>query len=103
MNKYFDEVFGITAFPGATLLEVISGSAKPNKTLSTCRSTNTLREFGAQAVAALQNSATRVSFDLTVCTLIADFAEFFMYGDCTAIAEQTSYLHGWNTQGCPMW
>lgn len=72
----FNAVFRVTAFEaGATLEDVILGSAEPLVPAGCGFGNeqpwkNALRQLGFHAVAALQNAATSVSYDLTVAEVI---------------------------------
>ena len=102
-TKPFVEVFGMDAFPDGTLWDVINGQAKPAKP-GNCNNQwqDRMERLGVAAVTALQNSATSVSFDLTVCQVIADFVDVFQYGDCVAIENAITMFNGYNNQGnCP--
>jgi hypothetical protein len=100
INKYFDNVFGIPAFPNATLLDVINGDASPNKQISTVKSTNRLKALGIQSVAALQNSATRVSFDWEVCEVINYFVDCYQLCSNDQMDDAIAELSRLNSQGC---
>ena len=100
-NRNFDEVFGISAFVHATLLDVINGNV--NRIVKyKCMKRDVLKAFGIEAVAALQNSATRVSFDWGVCEVIAYFRRCYQYCDCDQMNDAIATLSGLNSQGCPL-
>ncbi len=92
----FDSVFEMstTVFGTYTLSQVIS---KETHGVPAWK-----RDLGCQAVAALQNAATRVSYDYMVCDLIYDVRTAFDSGDKDTIVELKNVLRYLNNQGnCP--
>jgi hypothetical protein len=111
-DKPFYEVFGVDAFPGSTLHQVIAMFHKdcPNVTMQAAANCtyplpgnyyNMLRKLGFHSVAALQNAATAVSFDLTVDEVITIFVN--AYNDCiiTDMEKVKDDLDWLNNQVCP--
>lgn len=110
----FKDVFGVDAFPGATLGDVISHSDEPpggysltvNPGWSVPKAKysnycNLLTVCGFHSVAALQNSATSVSFDLEVWEVINKFKTAYLSYNSRTIETLKSYLDRLNNQGCP--
>lgn len=90
-NQLFSSVF-VNAFPGKTLLEVISTGG------------NTAGEaLGRHAVAALLNAAagSGVSYDLTTAQVIAGFNAAWG-GTKNQMNAQKDIFAGFNQQGCPL-
>lgn len=100
-HKSFFEVFKVDAFPNATLYDVIL--ARPNLPVNrqdaACNNKQALRNFGRECVTALQNSATRVSFEWTVCDIIDHFSEGYYYYNCTDLRTATNNLMQENSRG----
>lgn len=107
----FDSVFGTNVFPGLTLGQVIqlcgqSGCSANNinipmhcKPYSAC--VNLVIALGFHAVAALQNAATPVKYDLTVEEVINEVRAAYMSGDKNIIEAQKNRLDAFNNQYCP--
>ena len=90
-NQLFSSVFE-DAFPGKTLLEVLSAGG------------NTAGEaLGRHTVAALLNAAagSGVSYDLTTAQVIAGFNAAWP-GDKNALNAQKAIFAGFNELGCPL-
>jgi hypothetical protein len=86
----FDSVFGTNVFGTDTLGDVISKNGE-----------NGVKRLGREAVAALQNSATRVSFEYMVCDLIYDVRKEFETGDNQSNKSFAESLQGLNDRVCP--
>ena len=92
----FDTVFRLstTVFGTYSLLNVISNNVSGV--------TDTQAELGCEAVAALQNAATRVSYDYMVCDLIYDVGTAFDSNN-KAMKKLTQTLKWYNNeQHCPL-
>jgi hypothetical protein len=84
----FLSAFGVNAFPGMTLLEVLSNGG------------GGLDALGRHAVAALLSAASSgVDYDLSVAQVIAGFNAAFASGD---YETQKNIFAGFNEQGCPL-
>jgi len=101
----FHSVFGVNAFPGATLYQVINGN--PSVQLpanctptSTCQSV--LKACGMHSVAALQNAATEVSFIFDTLMVKTKFAAAYATGTKSAIEWQKNEFDTENNRGCPL-
>lgn len=106
-NDTFDQVFGVDVFGNATLLEVLqlqadtdvecSGGSQPPPAVSE------VRLLGREAVAALQNAATGVSYDLDVAGVVDTVQMAFQQPtpECASLAQTTESLNKLNNQGCP--
>lgn len=78
----FDEVFGVSAFPGRTMMQVVSGDGGFSALSDgDPKYVNILRQLGMHAAAGLQNSASPVSYDLTVAEVIQTFGQAYYTGD----------------------
>lgn len=102
----FDNVFGTNVFPGLTLGDVIQlcgldaiSQSKINLPCSKCL--NLTIRLGFHAVAALQNAATPVKYDLTVEEVIAEVKSAYLSGSKYNIEAQKDRLDGFNNQYCP--
>lgn len=100
----FDTVFGVSVFGSATFKEVINQLAPVTGTVA-CQTGGgapdpSIKTLGVEAVAALQNAATSVSYDLTVGQVIAS-VQLAITGDCTAVEDAKTTLESLNNQGCP--
>ena len=91
----FDSVFELstTVFGTYTLLDVISYNVSGVPAWK--------KGLGSEAVAALQNAATRVSYDYVVCDLIYDVRKEFETGDNQSIKSFAESLQGLNDRVCP--
>lgn len=81
-SMLFYDAFGVDAFPGRTLGEVIwaeNGLSVPED--GDARYVNMLTQLGVQAVAALQNAATPVSYLMTVAEVVESFRQAYSTGD----------------------
>lgn len=81
-NMLFVNAFEVDAFPGKTLREVIwgdTGLTSPEDGSENL--VNLVTALGFQAVAALQNAATPVSYLLTVAEVVASFKNAYLSGD----------------------
>ena len=104
----FSTVFGRNAFPGKTLSQVVSKNIANTDIavkfgctpVSDCR--NALLDLGAQAVAALQNSASPVKYDLDLQTVILSFQRSFDIGTVIAMQETAAAFANFNNQRCPL-
>ncbi|MGD8939792.1 MAG: hypothetical protein PVJ72_10460 [Gammaproteobacteria bacterium] len=104
----FLDAFGRDAFPGKTLLQVIQKDLKnPDiatpfgcTPASTCR--DTLLGLGVQAVAAIQNSASPIQYNLDVETVILSFQKSFDAGTVAAWQDTLTAFETFNNQNCPM-
>ncbi len=84
----FQSVFGVNAYPGMTLLDVVNNPGPPKK------------QLGRMAVAALLNAASPgVDFDLTTAQVIAAFNAAWASGDYETTKDMLDDL---NNQGCPL-
>ena len=116
-HMLFYDAFGIDAFPGKTLYDVVSKKYNDNemKIPATCDSSvsilpvkgknlcaNMLRELGAQAVAALQNSASPMKYDLDVETVILSFQRSYENGTAQAMEDTKTAFDKFNNQYCPL-
>jgi len=101
----FSAAFGVDAFPGATLHQVMSEvhNKQPNTQInSPCdQCEEAVRQLGFHAVAALQNAATGVSFDLSVSEVINSFNMAYGSADKNQMEITKSSLDTLNNQGCP--
>ena len=88
-GKLFYTAFGVDAFHGATLGAVIDKWYCESPILSV---------FGFHAVAALQNAATAVKYDLTVDEVISDFASAYSTGDEAVWETQKNIFDDLNNQ-----
>ena len=86
----FKYVFGTDVFGTDSLGDVISNPAQSPKA-----------KLGHEAVAALQNSATRVSFEYIVCDLIYDVRTEFENGDNQSFGVLAGDLNKLNERICP--
>ena len=108
-DKEFSEIFLITAFyaknshMGATLEEVIRGDCTP-VVPANCDGNcdRQLRGLGRQAVAALQNAACDVKYDLDVLTVIGKFVQAYQSPSADAIQHVKNELYYYNNQYCPL-
>jgi hypothetical protein len=86
----FSSAFGRDAFPGKTILQVIQKDLLPPEIPApagctpTSKCKDTLLELGAQSVAALQNSASPMQYDLDVEMVIMSFQQSYDKGMATA-------------------
>lgn len=108
-DKEFSEIFLITAYHaknsqvGATLEEVIRGDCEavvPANCDGDCD--RQLRRLGRQAVAALQNAACEVKFDLDVLTVISKFVQAYQSNSADVIEECKNEFDYYNNQYCPL-
>lgn len=84
----FQSVFGVNAYPGMTLLQVVNNPGPPKQ------------QLGRMAVAALLNAASPgVDFDLTTAEVIAAFNAAWASGEYN---ETKNMLDRLNNQGCPL-
>ncbi|KPJ90537.1 MAG: hypothetical protein AMJ53_13315 [Gammaproteobacteria bacterium SG8_11] len=104
----FSMAFGRNAFSGSSLLQVIRRNVANNAIAtkfgctpdSECR--KTLLELGAQAVAALQNSASPVKYDLDLDTVILSFQKSFDAGTLMHMQDTILAFQRYNNQYCPL-
>ena len=101
----FHSVFGVNAFPGASLYQVINEVATPSlpsacAPVSGC--SGTLKACGMHAVAALQNAATEVSFIFDTLMVKTKFAAAYATGTKSAIEWQKNEFDTENNRGCPL-
>ena len=110
-DALFNDVFMTNAFPGCTLFEVVCqvddslpdcemnvpGGCSPQ---NTCE--NLLRQLGFHAVAALQNSTSSVSYDLTINEVISGFVNAYNEGSKAAFESSKNAFASFNEQGCPL-
>lgn len=115
-NMLFYDAFGRNAFPNKTLYEVVSGklldqemnvpltcvdvSPSPAANSNVCG--NMLRQLGAQAVAALQNAASPMKYDLDVATVILSFQKSYDNGTVVAMEDTKNAFDLKNNQFCPL-
>ena len=86
----FDSVFGTDVFGTDSLEDVISKNGE-----------NGVKMLGREAVAALLNSSTRVSFEYMVCDLIYDVRIEFKTGDSQSFKDFAGDLKKLNERVCP--
>jgi len=91
----FATAFGVNAFPGMTLFDVISLEEDPKLG----QPENILRALGFQSVAALQNAATPVRYDLTVSEVQATFRYAYLSGSKRQMEAAKDSLDELNNQG----
>lgn len=118
--KFYD-AFNEDAFPGLSLLQVISlqdssqrrhmfDIASPYPGCNPIKSNGdpdgqyyeALRQLAFQSVAALQNSATGLSYDLTVADVIASFSDAYRSCDISRMEAVVDRLDFLNNQNCPI-
>lgn len=100
-SKSFNEAFGVNAFrDDPTLYDVITQASNVHPNNRYCMREHRLEDLGREAVAALQNSATRVSFELEVCQVKADFISNY-FSECYYVKIQGDTFHAKNGEGCP--
>lgn len=122
-DELFMTVFGVDAFPGLSLYEVINlrcadlndgpildmvglpGScffmAPPPVAIQERQVRQAIIQLGFHAVAALQNAATEVSYDLTVMQVTDMFAAAYSSCSKASIEDLKDILDTYNNQGCP--
>jgi hypothetical protein len=99
----FFDAFGVNAFPGASLLSVIHQSATPsNGGCTSYGCTNAIKNCGQQAVAALQNAATEVSYAYDTALVKAKFIGAYASGNKNTIEAVKNDFDAQNNMGCPM-
>lgn len=101
----FYSVFGVNAFPNASLYAVISYSASaqlPANCTPTDACRDVLKACGYHAVAALQNAATEVSFAFDTMLVKTKFAAAYAMGTKSAIEWQKNEFDTENNRGCPL-
>jgi len=120
----FFDAFGRDCFPYKTLLDVVkkqvedqemvinpscndpftgSGSGKPGHDKDnehTCH--NMLRQLGFHAVAALQNAATQVKYDISVDVVVQSFQASYDSGSYDAMERTKDTFDQLNNQYCPL-
>lgn len=111
-TRYFNTIFGVNAFQAsysynpASLAQVIHNEAVPILSPNCHRPSRSIRNaqkrLGRHAVAALQNAATRVRFDLTVAEVIDAFVAAFSTGNAYSMNAQADIFDALNNQGCPL-
>lgn len=117
-HMLFYDAFGRDAFPGKTLLEVVASkfqdpemnvplncrslSVLSNNTNTKKVCANMLRELGAQSVAALQNAASPMKYDLDVETVIRSFQKSYDAGTAIAMEDTKNAFDQFNNQFCPL-
>lgn len=93
----FNEAFGVGAFPGRTLMNVLVGdNGLSFPADGSPQYVNLLTQLGAHSVAALQNAATPISYDLTVAEVIETFRHAYMSGDPTYMEITKNSLDSMN-------
>ncbi len=104
----FNSVFGVTAFSSsATLDQVIDQQADPTSdaiaSFGNCSNAgNLLKQLGFHAVAALQNAATNVKYDLDVLAVRASVQAAIGSGNCAEVESLKNTLDYYNNQSCPL-
>ncbi|MDH5691496.1 MAG: hypothetical protein OEZ47_00170 [Gammaproteobacteria bacterium] len=110
----FDTVFQVEAFPGLSLLQTLGLSNDPNvrgeppagcalvSSTEAHAYQHTLRYLAVQSVAALQNAATPVNFDLTVEQVISNFRNAYHSCDPEVMKAAATTLDQLNSQLCPL-
>lgn len=110
-NLLFLDVFGLDAYPGLTLFDVISqsdfglGSFAARCGVSGKKEQNTknlLQALGFQTVAALQNSANAVRYELTVADVQRTFLTAYQSCSLDRIEETKDSLDQLNNRYCPL-
>lgn len=114
-DMMFDNAFGVNAYPGKSLMQVCSHVEDQEMVLPyNCQGTmmdgndgnqqcyNELRDLGSQAVAALQNAASPLKYDLNVESVIASFQAAYNLGTLEAIEETKLAFKRLNSQYCPL-
>lgn len=102
----FHSVFGVNAFPGASLYSVIWQQAEPY--IETCTGgqldhcKGKLKVLGFHTVAALQNAATEVSFKYDTFAVKAKFLAVYLSGSKQAIEWLKNEFDAENNMGCPL-
>lgn len=87
----FRDVFGVDAFPGASLLQVVSASGGKEKAL------------GRQAVAAVLNAAhAEINFDRSAQQVIDAFNTAYLSGSNSQINSTAKSIEEANSRGCPL-
>jgi hypothetical protein len=87
----FVDVFGVNAFPGMTLLQVLELNG------------GGLQALGRHAVAALLAAASPdVDYDLTTSQVISLFNAAYASGSASTIESLKNRLDLLNNQGCPL-
>ena len=103
-NAFFDAVFGTSIYPGYTLEQVINfttATAPDPAGPPPCNDKEKIRLLAEQGVAALQNAATSVKYDLTVPVVINSIS-VAMNASCFIVDLAKSQLEALNNQGCPL-
>lgn len=111
-NRMFYEVFGVDAFPNLSLFQVISqtdtsglGGFASRCGLAEKRSANAqelLQALGFQTVAALQNAANGVRYELTVADVQRTFQVAFESCSLEHIETTKDSLDQLNNRYCPL-
>jgi hypothetical protein len=107
----FIDAFGRNAFPGQTLQDVLGlleNYDPANPVGVTCptggdpvQTQYALVQLGIQSVAAFQNAATPVNFDLDIPTVIQSFQQAFDQCTETSMLDAKSAFEQYNNQVCP--
>lgn len=107
-TMFFDDAFNTSAFPYKTLLDVVQMNLT-NQDINVpagCTPTSVCRtllgELGAEAVAALQNSASPLKYDLDVPSVIASFQKSYKTGSEVAYQDTLTAFRRYNNQFCPL-
>lgn len=115
-HMLFDEAFGTAGvmlsvnagtagvFPGLTLLEVVNQLEYKSSEIADQAQrddANKVRQLGHHAVAALQNAATSVKYDLTVEDVINNVYAAYSSGSYSNMESVKNVLDRLNNQGCP--
>lgn len=107
-HMLFVDAFDRDAFPGKTLFDVIQRNVIPGQIAIPfgCSPTGdckkTLLDLGAEAVAALQNSASSIKFDLDLDTVILSFQKAYDRGTAAAMLDTIIAFNRFNGQHCPL-
>ena len=111
-ERLFYQVFGVDAFPGLTLFDVISKTDRGElgAYVAMCglpessgkKAQNLIQSLGFQSVAALQNAANAVRFELTVADVQRTF--LMAYESCSLEQIETTKdsLDQLNNRYCPL-
>ncbi len=108
-SAVFDTVFGVAIFGNtATLYEVVWNQVEPTGSDVNCVQNTQhpnnphklVKALGRHAVAALQNAATSVSYDLTVGQVVAS-VQSAIVSNCGDVKTTKNTLKDLNQQGCP--
>lgn len=107
-NAVFNTLFSVNVFgSNVSLFDVISSSMSGNTGPAVnvgviCTNHNLVRQLARCAVAALQNAATSVKYDLTVLQVITSVQTVIATGNCSDLETLKNQLDTLNNQSCPL-